>query len=164
LIVKGVLKSRTRKKCKLILLSFTNCTVQYQDQILFQPEWGIYDMAIGESIPSVYNGVADPKAFGLKYAPPAETTHQLTYTEGELALFRQYQAVRDYREKQNDNLHDLAEYILNNHPNEWLLILELFELAQNDKELLQEIKHHIKVMDLCHSEKLLLQKGMELVK
>lgn len=161
--VNGVLKSATRKKGKLILLSFSNCTVEYQDQILFQPDWGIYDLAIGESIPSVYNGVADPEAFGLKYAPPTETTHQIKYTERELSLFRQYQAVRDFREKQNDNLKDLTEYILKNHPNEWLLVLELYELAQNDNGLQQEIKHHIKLMDLCHSEKLLLQKGMDLV-
>lgn len=163
LSVKGVLESKTRKKGKLILLSFSDCTVKYKDQVLFQPNWGMYDMAIGESIPSVYSGVADAKAFGLKYAPPAETTHQLSYTENELGLFRQYQSVRDYRENRNDNLNDIAEYVIKNHPNEWLLILELFELAQDNAELLKDIKHHIKVMDLCHTEKLLLQKGMALV-
>ncbi len=161
--VNGVLKSKTRKNGKLILLSFTDCVVKYEGKILFQPDWGVYDMAIGESIPSVYSGVADPKAFGLKYDPPAESTHQLTYTERELALFKQYQAVRDFRNKKDARLHDLSESIMKNHPNEWLLILELYELAQDDPELLQEIKHHIKIMDLCHSEKLLLQKGMEIV-
>lgn len=163
LTVRGVLKNKTRKKGKLILLSFTDCTVEYQDQILFQPEWGVYDMAIGESIPSVYNGVADPKAFGLKYDPPKETTHKIEYTERDLSLFRQYQSVRDYREKGIDNLRDIAEYIMKSHPNEWLLILEIFELAQKDTELLKEIKHHMKLMDLCHSEKLLMEKGMDLV-
>lgn len=162
--VNGVLKSKTRKNGKLILLSFIDCTVKYKNKILFQPDWGVYDMAIGESIPSVYNGLTDPKAYGLKYASSAETSHQLTYTGRELALFNQYQAVRDYRNKQNDNLHDLAEYIMKNHPNEWLLIFELYELAQADQKLLQDIKHHIKLMDLCHSEKLLLQKGMALLK
>lgn len=161
--VSGVLKSKTRKQGKLILLSFTDCTVNYNDQVLFQPNWGVYDMAIGESIPSVFNGVADAESYGLKYAPPEETTHHLTYSQSQLALFRQYQSVRDYREKGIDNIHDIAEYVMKNHPNEWLLILELFELSQDDPELLQNIKHHIKVMDLCHTEKLLLQKGMALV-
>jgi len=161
--VNGVLKSKTRKDGKLILLSFTDCTVKYQDQTLFQPNWGVYDMAIGESIPSVFNGVSDPKAYGLKYNPPAENSHQLTYNKSELALFRQYQAVRNYRENRNDNLRDLTEYILKNHPNEWLLILELYELAHENTDLLKDIKHHIKLMDLCHSEKILLQKGIALI-
>lgn len=163
LSVNGVLKSKTRKNGKLILLSFIDCTVKYEDKILFQPEWGIYDMAIGETIPSVYNGVADPKAFGLKYAPPTETTHQINYTKRELSLFRQYQSIRDYREKGIDNLKDLAEYAMKNHPNEWLLILEIYELAQNDAELLKEINYHIKRMDICHTERQLLQKGLDLI-
>lgn len=163
LTVNGVLKSKTRKDGKLILLSFSNCVVKFKDQILFQPDWGIYDMGIGENVPSVFNGVVDPKAYGLKYASPVEKTHQIKYKESELALFRQYKSVRDYREQRKDNLQDIAEYVMNNHPNEWLLILEIFELAQGDEKLLKEVKHHIKIMDLCHNEKVLLQKGMALV-
>ena len=37
---------------KILLISLADCTVTYQDQILFQPSWGIYDMAIGKEVVS----------------------------------------------------------------------------------------------------------------
>jgi phenylalanine-4-hydroxylase len=164
LSVNGILKSKTRKNGKLILLSFIDCTVKYENKTLFQPDWGIYDMAIGESITSVYNGVADPKAFGLKYDPPTESTHQVSYSDNQKELFSWYQKVRDYRNgNSNESLEYITKNILNKYPNEWLLVLELFEIAKNNSVIHQDIKHHIKVMDLCHSEKVLLQKGMALL-
>jgi phenylalanine-4-hydroxylase len=163
LTVKGVLKSKTTKEGKLLLLSFTDCTVQYKDKILFQPDWGIYDMAIGENIPSVFNGVADPEVYGLKYPPPSEKTHQIKYSDSEQKLFKQYQIVRDFRKKPNTDLHKIMKYILKNYPTEWLLILDLYELVQDDKELLHQISVHIKTMDLNNQERILIEKGMELV-
>ena len=42
-----------------MIFSFKDCTVTYKNQTLFKPEWGIYDMAVGEKITSVFSGVAD---------------------------------------------------------------------------------------------------------
>jgi len=33
---------------EIILISFTNCTVMHNDTVLFKPEWGVYDMAVGK--------------------------------------------------------------------------------------------------------------------
>ena len=48
---------------KIMLISFGECTVFFQDQILFQPQWGQYDMAIGKTIKSAYAGPADAQYF-----------------------------------------------------------------------------------------------------
>jgi hypothetical protein len=35
-----------RKDGKILLLSFTDCTVKHQRKTLFEPSWGTYDMAV----------------------------------------------------------------------------------------------------------------------
>jgi phenylalanine-4-hydroxylase len=61
--VSGVVENIMHQDGKLLLLSFSDCTVMRHSKILFRPEWGMYDMAIGESITSVFSGAADSEAF-----------------------------------------------------------------------------------------------------
>ena len=95
--VKGKLinLSKNRKGLNMIL-SFEDCCVSYNDEILFQPEWGTYDMAIGESIVSVFSGAADMAVFS-KDNPfvPSELTHKIQYGEKRLELHKLYQKIRD---------------------------------------------------------------------
>ena len=50
------------KRC--IIITFTNCTVKDKEgQYYFEPEWGNYDMAVGEKIVSVSCGAADKDSF-----------------------------------------------------------------------------------------------------
>ena len=79
--VKGRLEKIIRKQGRNLVFSFQNCTVSYQDIELFKPEWGIYDMAVGEKIISAFAGPADPDAFELKYPAPKEKTHHIKYTD-----------------------------------------------------------------------------------
>ena len=52
--VKGMLEKITRKQGHNLIFTFHNCTVKFQDFELFKPEWGIYDMAVGEKIISAF--------------------------------------------------------------------------------------------------------------
>ena len=52
-----------RNDGKLLLISFKDCTVSLKEQTLFEPEWGTYDLAIGERITSVFAGAADSEQF-----------------------------------------------------------------------------------------------------
>lgn len=128
--VRGVLKSTLRKEGKLLMLSFTECEVRYQDQILFEPSWGVFDMAVGESIVSAYTGPADAKAFGLKYPLPKVKTHQIVHDEVQKKLHKTYGLVRQYRSlnHQDDAVVQLAQTIRQSFPHEWLLLLETLEL------------------------------------
>uniref|UniRef100_UPI0018ED8271 aromatic amino acid hydroxylase n=1 Tax=Pedobacter sp. ASV28 TaxID=2795123 RepID=UPI0018ED8271 len=55
--VNGKVKEVINKKDKILLIAFEDCTVKEANgNILFQPEWGTYDMAVGEKIISVFNG------------------------------------------------------------------------------------------------------------
>lgn len=49
--VSGTLQTITRRDQRLLLLSFTDCwVVSPQGELLFEPSWGVYDMAVGESL------------------------------------------------------------------------------------------------------------------
>ncbi len=132
---------------KIILISFKNCTVTYRDTLLFKPEWGIYDMAIGKSVVSAFSGPADLNSFDLITHVPSTKTIQVKKTKERKALEALYQQVRDYREGNNSTISrtKVLEALIQNHPNDWLLPVELYELAQigNESELSEKILKHL---------------------
>ena len=138
--VEGTLLKSTRRDGKLILLSFKNCKVTHNGKTLFEPEWGQYDMAIGETIVSAFNGPADADGFGLKYDPPKEKTHRIEYNESTLALHKLYNNVREIRDTNTGmtGLSDIWKSISKHHKTDWLLATELYELT-TDKYLRSDI-------------------------
>ncbi|WP_282136571.1 aromatic amino acid hydroxylase [Seonamhaeicola maritimus] len=121
---------------KIILISFKNCTVTYQKSVLFKPEWGIYDMAVGKEIVSAFSGPADLNSFDLITHVPSEKTIHIKKPNELLRLEELYQQVRDYREGKNRTISrtKVLEELIENHPNDWLLPIELYELAFNGSE------------------------------
>lgn len=129
LSVTGKFLGATRCEGKLVLMHFDGCTVEYGGQILFAPEWGLYDMAVGEQVVSVFSGPADPDAFGLEFPLPKEKTHRFEHTEDQRNLFRLYKQMRDIRENGGDAsvLVPIWKSVSANWPEEWLLPLEIAE-------------------------------------
>ncbi len=130
--IEGKLEKVTRKNGQLILLTFTDCLVTHKGKTLFDPAWGVYDMAVGEQIISAYNGPADPEGYGLTYEAPKEKTHQIHYDAKANELHKLYQEIRKLREGGN-NKHKMAEIwkkVSGEHPNEWLLVIEMLELVR----------------------------------
>ncbi|NOR87530.1 MAG: aromatic amino acid hydroxylase [Bacteroidales bacterium] len=164
--VKGVFKHALRKDHQLLLLSFEDCTVRYQDKILFQPDWGAYDLAIGEHINSVFAGVADAESYGLEITPPAETTHKVIYTEAELELFATYGKIRKFAAKSNkDEANELIDICLNNYPNEFLLLLEALEfIGPYSSQGKERIKHTLANKHFSSSDRKLIDLGLNLIK
>ncbi len=155
--VKGKLESITQKNGKNILLSFSECKVTYHDQVLFDPAWGTYDMALGESIVSAYSGTADPDAFGLSYLVPSEKTHKITHTQEARKMHTYYQTVRDVRESGTgfETLPGIWQEAVSLNPDEWLLSLEIYELCRkvpNLADLLQKITSNLELLKSKNSE------------
>jgi phenylalanine-4-hydroxylase len=149
--VEGVLTDTIFKNGHLLLLSFRDCKVQYRDKVLFEPAWGVYDMAIGSAIVSCFNGPADPDAYGMRFPVPEEKTHKIVHTEKNKKLFSLYQLVRDMRETNvfDTDLSDMLDIIQSDYPDDWLLSAEIYEfavktkdgkLAAKAKEYLEELK------------------------
>ncbi len=131
-VVKGTPSGMIRKDGYLLMISFDDCTVTGSDgEKLFQPDWGVYDMAVGERISSVYSGSADKEKFNV-YPPKSDkTTIKDDYTKEQLRLFDMYRVVREMRENNKLDLTVLNDYhkILNeSYPKVWLLRLEILEM------------------------------------
>ena len=127
---------------KIILISFKNCTVKRGDLILFNPEWGIYDMVIGKSIVSAYSGVADPGNFNLQFDLPKEKTHKIIYSKKEKELHELFFRVRKIRENHKvitneitQNLEEIFNQIQKHFSYDWLLALEVYELINTTKNI-----------------------------
>lgn len=151
--VKGTLVKTTRRDDKLLIISFNNCVVKYRNRVLFEPSWGQYDMAIGETITSAFNGPADPDSYGVKFDPPAEKTHKIVYNNQMKQLFELYDEVRIIRESgQNlNNLSKIWNSISESHINDWLLATEIYELTKDDS-LKKEIKEFLTDKKRSHPE------------
>jgi phenylalanine-4-hydroxylase len=163
--VKGKLinVSKNRKGLNMIL-SFEDCRVNYNDEVLFQPEWGTYDMAVGESIVSVFSGAADMAVFS-KDNPfvPSELTHKIHYGEKRLELHELYQKIRDVREGNADK-QELAGVWqeLIKHPKDWLASVEILEISTDDS-LNADIKTHLNNADGDEVTKGLIKDSLSLI-
>ncbi len=73
-VVSGKVDKILRRDGKLLLITFSNCNAKYGDRVLFDPDWGVYDMAVGERISSVFNGAADKDAYNQVALVPKERT------------------------------------------------------------------------------------------
>jgi len=128
--VEGVLKNMLRKEGKILVMSFVDCTVTHRGKTLFEPSWGIFDMAVGEKIVSAFNDPADHRAWDTQYEAPKEKTHKILYGDRERAVFNLYEQVRAARDE-NDNisLSAIREAVEKQFPDEWLLKVELEEMG-----------------------------------
>ncbi len=120
---------------KLMLIQLKDCTVSYKDEVLFSPEFGMYDMVVGKDIISAYAGPADNNSFPNLYHESETKTVKVKTTESTKALEKLYQKLSDYRnDKTSDEslLTDIFETCISKHSNEWLLLLELFEISKDE--------------------------------
>jgi phenylalanine-4-hydroxylase len=135
---------------KIILISFKNCTVSHNNLTLFKPECGIYDMAVGKEIVSAFSGPADLNSFDLITHKTSSQTIHIKKSKERLALETLYQQVRDYRDGTNKTISrtKVLEQLIEKHPNDWLLPVELYELAHlgNETELLEKILKHLETI------------------
>ena len=145
-VVKGKLTNvRKNRRGLNMVMSFDGCTVTYKDEILFQPEWGVYDMAIGESIISVFSGAADIGVFDKDISfELKEKTHKINYSQERLDLHKLYSSVRSVREGIADQkvLSAVWQSLKQNHPNDWLCALDMLEVI-TDQDLKVEIKDYL---------------------
>ncbi|MFL6589829.1 MAG: aromatic amino acid hydroxylase [Chthoniobacterales bacterium] len=154
---------------KLLLATFSNCTVKYGDRILFDPAWGEYDMAVGDRITSVFNGAADKDAYLEVALVPKERTIKVPSDAKRKKLENLYQQVRDVRERKvgYERLGEIWETQQAEHADDWLLSMEIFEIlddAGEQNDLKQKIMTFLNQKKLTDKEKAtLIEWGFRLV-
>ena len=134
--VSGRLTQVLRREQKNILMSFADCTVRDVDEnVLFDPSWGMFDMAVGDSIVSVYGGSADQVNFPIYQAATNSAHEKVSHSSKQLETFDLYQQVRDCREQQQ-NSSELITNLLARDDVDWLLLFEALELCKDQDQRL----------------------------
>ncbi|MEH7417878.1 aromatic amino acid hydroxylase [Neobacillus drentensis] len=155
---------------KPILISFSNCLVTYKNIVLFEPSWGIFDMAVGEVVTSVFTGAADPNHYFDSPSPKDESMEEvelLCLTE----LENLYKEIRDLRvgkwEQTSSTQLDRVIAILDQkYPNEWLLRLEILELYKINQASHRNVSAIIKKLNKRNwdsSVKQMIDRGITLI-
>ena len=144
--VQGTIITGTRNlQGKIMLIKFKNCLVTLGAEVLFDPSWGIYDMAIGKKVRSVFAGPADPTSVDLAVTINHYESHEGTGSSKYLALVGLYQKASDHIKARTLDLKvisDLRKALDKDHPSDWLLLLTLYEWAResNSPAIAEELE------------------------
>tara|TARA_R110000823_G_scaffold52940_2_gene130676 strand:- start:18421 stop:20190 length:1770 start_codon:yes stop_codon:yes gene_type:complete len=153
---------------ELMLIQFTDCTVKYKNEVLFSPEMGDFDMAVGKEIVSAFAGAADYNSFDLVTHNATSETIRPQLSEKEIELNSLYKKVREIRNSEEINttkLQQIFKILGENHPTDWLLPLEIYELvSENNSDFSQEVlKHLLNLKKQRPKVAHLIEGGMELL-
>jgi phenylalanine-4-hydroxylase len=154
LTVTGEVITGTRNlQGKIILITLRDCTVSHKGKILFSPDFGLYHMAIGAGIASAWHGPADLNSF-KDYSNSQTENFEPAPSEKvkDNPLNRLYSTIRKFRlnrEYQSQIAIEILQKLKENHKTDWLLAVELFELAtvaedQDTASLILEHLQHLK--------------------
>ena len=153
---------------KIQLISFSNCTVSFNSEILFNPDWGTYDMAVGKNVVSVFAGPADDNSFENTRKKSKTTSVPINYSKKELELHSLYGEVRSIRDSKVCDILKIEPIYNNiklNFPNEWLILLEIYEILFHQTSDLKD-KVLVSLLELQKNEKYsnLITNGLRLIK
>ncbi|MES2811980.1 MAG: aromatic amino acid hydroxylase [Bacteroidota bacterium] len=167
--VSGEIVTGTRNlQGEILLIKFKNCTVTHGETILFAPEWGVYDMAVGKKITSAFSGPADVHSFDMIDHVPSSKTIKQKKSVAREELENLYRNIRNIRENKpaEITLKEAFGAVTSNHPNDWLLSVEIVELTHqnNDNEFTDKVVNHLENLKLRRPEVAhLITNGLDLI-
>jgi len=170
IMVEGKLVSQTYMEEKLVLLSFADCKVTDKEgQVFFEPAWGMFDMAIGDNIVSVFNGSADKNTLEDQLYVSEQSTHQPSYTAKDLQYQSLFKQIRTYREqgKSDDSLNQIWQAIKNEFETDWLGAMELLELVDtmpSEQALANELRTYLNAQSVIYpAYSKLIRDGLKII-
>lgn len=131
----GKVANITQNDGKTQIITFENCTVKDVDgSIMFDPSWGIYDMAVGATITSVFCSAADKDAYEEVSPRSTTQTWHPTYDARTRELHQLYQQVRNRRQNGGDfgYLGNVWHQLQKEHHDDWLCPLEILEILDHE--------------------------------
>lgn len=167
--VSGEIITGTRNlQGEILLIKFKNCTVTHGETVLFAPEWGVYDMAVGKKITSAFSGPADVSSFDMiTHVPTSHTIKQKKSSKRE-ELENLYLNIRKLREGKpaEITLKEAFGAVTASHEKDWLLSIEIAELAkkENHLDLIDKVLNHLENLKKIRPEIAhLINGGLELI-
>ena len=135
--LKGVLVKTLRQQNRLLVLTFKNCLIKdNKGGLLYHPSWGLFDLAVGGKVVSVFSGPGDLKTYQLKDDFKPSKVPKKTWTKKQKTTFSIYKNIAEIKSlpklKKNTNSlpNNQIQKIINKVKKQsynWLMILELLE-------------------------------------
>ena len=145
-VVTGTLIEIVESDQRIVALSLKDATLSHTNH----PDLHFLDymLPIGTAVRSTYSGSADRSTFNVYPEPSKSKTIKVHHSNEQLALFSLYEEVHQLRERGNVLREELEQILqgLEMYPNDWLLRLELYELAQ---------EYHIEALSMSLKAELL---------
>lgn len=137
--LKGKLKNHLRAKGRLLVLSFTECRITDQkNNLLYDPSWGPFDLAVGSRVRSVFSGPADSKSYREKDDFKPSKVPQKTWNKKQKETFKIYQQVASRKAFSDHSLKSLISKIKKQN-GAWLLMLELLNAVGKKTKLKRQV-------------------------
>ena len=133
-IIEGKIKNILEKDSKIKIITFSDCTVSHNGTVLFNPEWGEYDLVCSESIESVFGGAADMDSYyhpQTEYSQIQKLNKRISQSNIDQELNKIYSDIRSIRNNgvNMDELKKLFDSLSKNYPDDWLAKLEIYEIV-----------------------------------
>ena len=130
-----------KKKSQIILITFKDCYVKNNEDTLFKPEWGQFDMIFGDNNTSVYNGPSDRKQYYKIINNPINERKYSIYnkskktSDSKLELY--FKKLNKLKEKscKKEEIKLLYNNFIKNKFNDWLFKYEILELLKDEEDL-----------------------------
>ncbi|MCB0411995.1 MAG: aromatic amino acid hydroxylase [Bdellovibrionales bacterium] len=156
---------------QVLLLSFENCKVTRGDKVYFEPDWGVFDLAAGSTVRSVFGGPADVQSYPELVDFVAARVPAKIFSPEQKKDHEMYLKIKHIRslpqQEQPLAVQNLAQEFLKefyNNDSHWLLGLEIFELLQKlpDQNATNTFKKELALLAPQGQSQLCLQDGLTL--
>ena len=154
---------------KIQTIYLDECIVKYKDEVLYSPEMGTYCLTVGKDIISAFAGPADDDSFDLLTHKISDYNPALHVSEERREMISLFEEVQDLNNNEVVSLNEVQDIYQRANEicsDQWLLFLELFELASksNYEALKTIIKDHLaQLADLDKEITHLIYEGIDLI-
>lgn len=169
--VLGKVEDIFRKNGKILLITFSDSQVKDENEVIYtESSVGLYHMAVGEKIVSVYCGAADKDAFQevtLNPISSKNTPGPDSKTKDYHSLFEKVRSCREHQDHYQD-LPKVWERLKTRFREDWLCSLEILEILYTEdiyRDIAREITIYLEIK-ASHQPELskLIKDGFNLIK
>ncbi|MBL7545280.1 MAG: aromatic amino acid hydroxylase [Bdellovibrionaceae bacterium] len=152
-VVEGIYCGRIIRKQKTLVMKFKEAHVTKSGKVFYQPDWGPFDLVLGSTVTSVYSGPADRFAYGQNddFVVKKISTKQPSAID--LQIYQIYSDLRHLRTKFDfssavlPTLQSFFNKTQELDPNDWLVVLEIYEILISKKLILSRETGYEELLD-----------------
>ena len=154
---------------KPILITLDNASARLEDNVLFRPAWGQYDLACGNKVVSIYGGPADWNNYqNLELTKKDISYHSSNLTEDTEYLNKLYGKVEKLRNEKaaSEDYITILKIIYKEYDKEWLLCMIIYEIIYKEQSIRNEVqflKNYLITFKSDLQLKNAIERGLELI-